>query len=97
MTRAGTIERDTAKTHIRVGLELDGSGAGERATGVGFFDHMLDLLARHAHMDLTVEATGDLQTGACKLLCPGPECQRGRHVAESLRGSDSRLSRDATT
>jgi imidazoleglycerol-phosphate dehydratase len=64
MTRAGTIERDTAETQIRVELALDGSGAGERSTGVGFFDHMLDLLARHARLDLTVEATGDLQTGA---------------------------------
>lgn len=45
-------------------LSLEGSGAGERRTGVGFFDHMLDLLARHAHLDLTVRAQGDLQTGA---------------------------------
>src|SRR4051794_11104454 len=64
MTRAGTIERNTAETQIRVELALDGTGAGERRTGVGFFDHMLDLLARHAHLDLTVQASGDLQTGA---------------------------------
>jgi imidazoleglycerol-phosphate dehydratase len=64
MTRAGTIERDTAETQIRVELALDGSGGGQRSTGVGFFDHMLDLLARHARLDLTVEATGDLQTGS---------------------------------
>jgi imidazoleglycerol-phosphate dehydratase len=64
MTRAATIERDTAETQIRIELGLDGSGAGERATGVGFFDHMLDLLARHGHFDLAVRATGDLQTGA---------------------------------
>jgi imidazoleglycerol-phosphate dehydratase len=47
-----------------VALTLDGVGAGERSTGVGFFDHMLDLLARHGRMDLTVRATGDLDTGA---------------------------------
>jgi imidazoleglycerol-phosphate dehydratase len=64
MTRAAVIERDTAETQIRLELELDGSGAGERATGVGFFDHMLDLLARHGRLNLTVTATGDLQTGA---------------------------------
>ena len=44
-------------------LGLDGSGAGERATGVGFLDHMLDLVARHGRLDLTVRSTGDLQTG----------------------------------
>jgi imidazoleglycerol-phosphate dehydratase len=64
MTRAGQIERTTAETEIHVALALDGTGAGERATGVGFFDHMLDLLARHGRMDLTVRAQGDLQTGA---------------------------------
>jgi imidazoleglycerol-phosphate dehydratase len=64
MTRAGQIDRKTAETEIHVALELDGTGAGERATGVGFFDHMLDLLARHGRMDLTVRAEGDLETGA---------------------------------
>ncbi len=64
MTRAAAIDRKTAETDVHVELALDGRGAGERATGVGFFDHMLDLLARHGHMDLTVRARGDLQTGA---------------------------------
>jgi imidazoleglycerol-phosphate dehydratase len=64
MTRAATIDRKTGETEIRVELALDGDGHGERATGVGFFDHMLDLLARHGRMDLTVEARGDLDTGA---------------------------------
>jgi imidazoleglycerol-phosphate dehydratase len=64
MSRAATIDRNTAETQIRVELGLDGGGGGERATGVGFFDHMLDLLARHGHLDLAVEARGDLQTGA---------------------------------
>ncbi len=64
MTRAAEIDRKTAETEIHVELGLDGAGAGERATGVGFFDHMLDLLARHGRLDLTVRAQGDLQTGA---------------------------------
>jgi imidazoleglycerol-phosphate dehydratase len=64
MTRAAEIDRQTAETEIHVELALDGTGAGERSTGVGFFDHMLDLLARHGGLDLTVRARGDLQTGA---------------------------------
>jgi imidazoleglycerol-phosphate dehydratase len=64
MSRAATIDRDTAETRIHLELDLDGSGEGDRATGVGFFDHMLDLLARHGRMNLTVSAEGDLQTGA---------------------------------
>jgi imidazoleglycerol-phosphate dehydratase len=63
MTRTAEIERSTAETTISLRLALDGSGAGTRTTGVGFFDHMLDLLARHGRLDLTVEASGDLQTG----------------------------------
>ncbi len=64
MARAGEIHRTTAETEIEVTLALDGDGHGERQTGVGFFDHMLDLLARHGRMDLSVRARGDLQTGA---------------------------------
>ena len=64
MTRAAQIDRQTAETDIHVSLGLDGDGAGERDTGVGFFDHMLDLLARHGHLDLTIRARGDLGTGA---------------------------------
>jgi imidazoleglycerol-phosphate dehydratase len=64
MTRTAQIDRKTKETEIHVSLGLDGQGAGERATGVGFFDHMLDLLARHAHLDLIVKASGDLDTGA---------------------------------
>src|SRR5581483_10096711 len=58
------IDRQTKETDVHVALSLDGAGAGTRQTGVGFFDHMLDLLAKHGHLDLSVEATGDLQTGA---------------------------------
>jgi imidazoleglycerol-phosphate dehydratase len=64
MTRTAQIDRKTAETEIHVSLGLDGEGAGERDTGVGFFDHMLDLLARHGHLDLVVRASGDLDTGA---------------------------------
>jgi len=61
--RASTIERRTGETEVRLSLGLDGMGAGTRDTGVGFFDHMLDLLARHGRMDLDVTVSGDLQTG----------------------------------
>jgi imidazoleglycerol-phosphate dehydratase len=63
-SRDAVINRRTGETDIHLSLGLDGTGAGERATGVGFLDHMLDLLARHGRLDLTVRATGDLETGA---------------------------------
>jgi imidazoleglycerol-phosphate dehydratase len=62
--RSGEIERSTGETEVRVRLALDGAGDGVRQTGVGFFDHMLDLLARHGRLDLDLSAHGDLQTGA---------------------------------
>jgi imidazoleglycerol-phosphate dehydratase len=61
--RSAEITRRTGETDVRLKLALDGSGAGTRTTGVGFFDHMLDLLARHGRLDLDVEVTGDLETG----------------------------------
>lgn len=63
-TRTATIERATGETDVRLSLALDGSGAGTRRTGVGFLDHMLDLLARHGALDLDVSVRGDLATGA---------------------------------
>jgi imidazoleglycerol-phosphate dehydratase len=63
-SRTASIDRTTGETEVHVKLELDGSGAGERRTGVGFLDHMLDLFARHSHIDLHVQASGDLETGA---------------------------------
>jgi imidazoleglycerol-phosphate dehydratase len=60
MNRTARVDRQTAETRIAVELNLDGGGRAEIATGVGFFDHMLALLARHAAIDLTVDATGDL-------------------------------------
>jgi imidazoleglycerol-phosphate dehydratase len=62
--RGATIRRTTGETDVRLTLALEGTGAGVRDTGVGFFDHMLDLLARHGRIDLDVKVTGDLQTGA---------------------------------
>jgi imidazoleglycerol-phosphate dehydratase len=62
--RAAEIERSTGETSIRLRLALDGAGECSASTGVGFFDHMLDLLARHARLDLEVDATGDLETGS---------------------------------
>jgi imidazoleglycerol-phosphate dehydratase len=64
MSRTATIKRKTNETDVELTLTLDGSGEGTRATGVGFLDHMLDLLARHGRIDLDVKVTGDLQTGA---------------------------------
>ena len=61
MARTARIERKTAETDIVVELDLDGTGQSQVQTGVGFFDHMLTLLARHAALDLTVTAQGDLQ------------------------------------
>ncbi len=64
MSRTATIERNTGETQVRLELTLEGVGVGTRDTGVGFLDHMLDLLARHGRLDLDVSARGDLQTGA---------------------------------
>ncbi|MDA3921787.1 MAG: imidazoleglycerol-phosphate dehydratase HisB [Salinisphaera sp.] len=58
--RRATIERQTAETSIRVALDLDGSGEFSAQTGVGFFEHMLNQIARHSLMDLEVHADGDL-------------------------------------
>ncbi|MGI8593766.1 MAG: imidazoleglycerol-phosphate dehydratase HisB [Solirubrobacteraceae bacterium] len=62
--RIAQVQRATKETEVALALTLDGGGGGERATGVGFLDHMLDLVARHARFDLDVRATGDLETGA---------------------------------
>lgn len=61
MTRSAQICRKTAETEIDLQLELDGQGQARLATGVGFFDHMLELLARHSGIDLAVQARGDLR------------------------------------
>jgi len=58
--RSATIERNTKETRIAVAVDLDGAGRSDISTGIGFFDHMLDQIARHAPLDLTVRAEGDL-------------------------------------
>jgi imidazoleglycerol-phosphate dehydratase len=64
MSRQAEITRNTGETQVRVSLRIGGNGAGDRETGVGFLDHMLDLLAHHGRFDLDVQARGDLKTGA---------------------------------
>ena len=64
MIRSADISRKTNESDIQLQLGLDGTGAGERTTGIGFFDHMLDAVARHGALDLDVAATGDLETGS---------------------------------
>jgi imidazoleglycerol-phosphate dehydratase len=61
--RAGSVDRKTRETDVSVRLDLDGVGRANVNTGLGFFDHMLELLAGHGLFDLEVQATGDLKTG----------------------------------
>ena len=58
--RKGAVKRTTKETDVEVAIDLDGSGAASIATGIGFLDHMLELLARHSRIDLAVKAKGDL-------------------------------------
>jgi len=60
MKRVGKVHRKTAETEIRLRIDLDGRGKAKITTGIRFFDHMLDLVARHGAFDLTIEAKGDL-------------------------------------
>ena len=64
MSRRARVERTTAETQVLVEVDLDGSGRADVSTGVGFYDHMLDSLARHALLDLRVEAEGDTSVDA---------------------------------
>jgi imidazoleglycerol-phosphate dehydratase len=63
VSRTSQIHRTTGETDVQLSLDLDGTGAGERSTGVGFFDHLLDSVARHGLFDLEVSVDGDLETG----------------------------------
>lgn len=64
MSRVSTLARKTSETAIELSLDLDGSGRAEIATGIGFFDHMLTAFGRHAMLDLSVKAEGDLHIDA---------------------------------
>jgi imidazoleglycerol-phosphate dehydratase len=64
MARTARIHRETGETRIELTIDLDGTGRADVATGVGFFDHMLTLLAKHSLIDLTVKAEGDLHVDA---------------------------------
>jgi len=64
MSRTGEARRATGETDVRARIDLDGSGSALVSTGVGFFDHMLTLLARHSLIDIEIEARGDLETGS---------------------------------
>ena len=64
MSRTGESQRVTGETDVRVRVNLDGSGSADVSTGIGFFDHMLTLLAHHALIDLEIAARGDLETGS---------------------------------
>ena len=63
MSRTAHISRKTNETDVNLSLSLGGGGAGTRTTGVGFFDHLLDAVARHGGLDLDVNVQGDLETG----------------------------------
>ncbi len=62
--RRARIDRETAETHVSVELNIDGQGRAEIATGIGFFDHMLDSFARHGRFDLAIKCEGDLHIDA---------------------------------
>jgi len=83
MTRIARIERTTGETAVAVELDLDGTGVVRVSTGVPFFDHMLDALGRHALLDLTIEAQGDLEVDAHHTVEDVGICM-GRAIAEAL-------------
>src|SRR5262245_63421084 len=62
--RAGSVDRSTKETSVKVEIDLDGAGQASISTGIGFFDHMLHQIARHAGFDLTVQTEGDLEIDA---------------------------------
>ena len=83
MARTARIRRDTAETRIELAVDLDGTGRAETATGVGFFDHMLTLLAKHSLIDLSVRAEGDLHVDPHHTVEDVGICY-GRGLAEAL-------------
>src|SRR6516225_522439 len=96
MARTARVRRETGETRIELALDLDGAGRADVATGVGFFDHMLTLLARHGLIDLTVKAEGDLHVDAHHTVEDVGICL-GKAIAQAL-GDKSGIRRygDAT-
>src|SRR5439155_451552 len=90
MSRSAEVKRKTRETEVHVRLALDGAGRAELATGIGFFDHMLEALARHALYDLHVRATGDLHVD----LLRG---QNAHHVVEAVFKAAARALGEATS
>ena len=86
--RTAKISRDTKETKIALELNLDGSGEGEISTGIGFFDHMLELLKKHALVDLTVKADGDLKVDYHHTV-EDVGLVLGKALNEALRNSDN--------
>ena len=81
MSRRARVDRQTGETSVAVVIELDGTGDAKVHTGLGFFDHMLTLLAKHSLIDLAVEAQGDLQVDGHHLVEDVGIAQIGRaHV-----------------
>src|SRR5215831_2036968 len=83
MARTARIRRETGETRIDLSLDLDGTGRADVATGVGFFDHMLTLLAKHSLIDLAVKADGDLHVDAHHTVEDVGICY-GRALAQAL-------------
>lgn len=83
MTRTAEIQRETAETQIHLKVNLDGSGENDIHTGVGFFDHMLTLFARHGLFDLSIKATGDLHVDHHHTVEDVGICL-GRAIADAL-------------
>ncbi len=75
MNRVAEVRRDTKETQIRVRLDLDGSGQAQLSTGIGFFDHMLDQIARHGTIDLEIDAQGDLHIDNLKVENAHHQCE----------------------
>ena len=83
MARTARIRRETGETRIELAIDLDGTGRADVTTGVGFFDHMLTLLAKHSLIDLTVKADGDLHVDAHHTVEDVGICL-GKAIAQAL-------------
>ena len=70
--RSATLSRNTNETKIEIAINLDGTGVYDVATGIGFFDHMLEQLSKHSLIDITVKAEGDLHIDCLLYTSPSP-------------------------